>query len=197
MPKFFKGTEKKPFNYPAIIETRYNPTNWILWGILTVAIVTIVAIIAFNVLNKPFNEQTQTTPSISISSIPTEQEISYTAAFAIYTNGTFRVFTASMYHNLSEDVFIQADNPNTIRVKKTGITWDAFFKTLPFKLTKECLITGTKQTFCTNQGKTLKFYLNGVKTEDLLDKEIKEGDKALITYGNESENEIKTQLNKL
>ena len=62
----------------------------------------------------------------------TSQIVNKKASFAIFTNGTFRLFTAAMYHNLSEDVFIQADNPNIVHVKKTGITWDVFFKTLPF-----------------------------------------------------------------
>jgi len=119
------------------------------------------------------------------------------AFFAIFTNGTFRVFTASMYHNLSEDVFIQADNPNTVHVKKSGITWDTFFKTLPFSLTDECLTTGTKETFCTNQNSTLKFYLNGVRNDDILNKEINDGDEMLITYGSEHEEQIQRQLDRL
>ena len=40
------------------------------------------------------------------------QKIDRKASFAIFTNGTFRVFTASMYHNLSQDVYIEANNPN-------------------------------------------------------------------------------------
>ena len=126
--------------------------------------------------------------------IPTQTIVDYKASFAIFTNGIFRVFTAAMYHNLSADVFIQADNPNLVHVKKSGVTWDDFFKTLPFKLTKDCLTTGTKETFCSGQNGTLKFYLNGVEDKDLLDKEIKAGDRALITFGAEDEVQIQKQL---
>ena len=87
-------------------------------------------------------------PTQTPKATPIYEKVDYIGAFAIFTNGTFRVFTAAMYHNLSEDVFVQADNPNIVRVKKSGTTWDDFFKTLPFKLTKECLTTGTKETFC-------------------------------------------------
>ena len=126
-----------------------------------------------------------------------EESVDFKASFAIFTNGTFRVFTASMYHNLSEDVFIEAENPNIVHVKKSGITWDDFFKTLPFKLTRECLTTGTGQTFCDGQNDTLKFYLNGEKTDNLLDSEIHKGDQVLISYGNEKTDEIDIQLKKL
>lgn len=153
-----------------------------------------------NFSSKP-SVQTTITQQSSISEEATQSPnndlIDYKAAFAIYTNGVFRVFTASMYHNLSEDVYIQSDNPNTVHVKKSAVTWDYFFKTLPFSLTKDCLVTGTKETFCTNQTKALKFYLNGVRNDDLLDTEIKPNDQALITYGNEEDAEIAKQLEKL
>jgi len=123
--------------------------------------------------------------------------IDYRASFAIFTNGTFRVFTASMYHNLSSDVFIQADNPNIVQVKKENITWDDFFKTLPFSLTADCLVTGTKQTFCSGPSGKLKFYLNGIKTDDMLQRVIREADQALISYGDEDESEIQRQLKKV
>lgn len=139
---------------------------------------------------------------IKITTIPTattqsQQAQDIKAAFAIFTNGTFRVFTAAMYHNLSTDVYIQADNPNIIHIKKSGVTWNDFFKTLPFKLTENCLITGTGETFCSGQDGTLKFYLNGVRNDTLLDKTINPGDRALITFGNEAETQIQGQLDKV
>jgi len=121
--------------------------------------------------------------------------VEYHAYFAIFTHGTFRVFTAPMYHNLSPEVFIQAESPNTVRVQKTGVTWDDFFKTLPFSVTKDCLTTGTQQVFCTGKNGTLSFYLNGIKDEHALDQMIKDGDRLLITFGNESEDVIKKQIN--
>lgn len=133
----------------------------------------------------------------SDNSTPTTQPVDEQAAFAIFTNGTFRIFTAAMYHNLSEDVFIQADNPNIIHVKKEGVTWNDFFSTLPFKLTSDCLTTGTKQTFCTGNSGSLKFYLNGEKNESVLNQEIHSGDKLLVTFGNESEGVIKQQIAKI
>ena len=111
------------------------------------------------------------------------QPVDKQASFDIFTNGTFRVFTASMYHNLSEDVYIQADNPNLVHVKKAGITWNDFFKTLPFSLTKDCLITGSRETFCSTQTKKLKFTLNGENTPNALDLEIKQNDKLVVSYG--------------
>lgn len=128
---------------------------------------------------------------------PIEEKINYQAVFAIFTNGTLRDFTDPKYHNKSKDVFIQSDNPNIIYVKRKGITWNDFFKTLPMELSKDCLTTGTGQKFCANEDGSLKFYLNGQRDDNVLSKEIKNGDQALITYGNESEEEIKEQFQKI
>lgn len=118
----------------------------------------------------------------------------YQAAFAIFTNGTFRVFTQAMYHNRSTGVFIEAPNPNIVQVNKDGITWGDFFNTLPFKLTSQCLTTGTGETFCEGKNGRLRFYLNGFKTDNLLDLLINPGDQALITFGNENDAQIQNQI---
>ncbi len=166
-----------------------------------------IALIIIGVLGLGFSKLSQTfqnkqiltpTPStISQKTPQPEKPTEHLASFAIFTNGTFRIFTASMYHNLSPDVFIQKDNPNIVYVKKDGLTWDDFFKTLPMKLDQTCLTTGTKQTFCTGQNGTLKFYLNGEKTDDALQKEIKQGDKLLVSFGPIDDPQVKTQLTQI
>ena len=118
------------------------------------------------------------TPSLTPA---VEEKVNFTASFTIITGNITRSFKAEKYHNLSPDVYISSDEP-TIHVKKPGITWDNFFKTLPMELTKECLITGDGETFCDKKDGSLKFYLNDIENKDLLDKEIKEDDKALIRF---------------
>lgn len=121
----------------------------------------------------------------------------FTASFAIFTQGTFRVFTDSMYHNLDKNVYIQATNPNVVHVEEAGVTWDEFFATLPFTLTKDCLVTGTKQTYCTNSEEKLAFYINGVEDADALDKEIRPGDRLLVSYGAQSPQQVKDELQQI
>lgn len=119
------------------------------------------------------------------------------ASFAIYTNGTFRIFTSPMYHNLSEEVFIEPSSPNIAIVKRDGITWRDFFSTLPFSVDEKCLITGTKQTFCTNDSSTLQFFLNEERNQKALDQIIEPDDKLLITYEAENSSVIINQINSL
>ena len=141
--------------------------------------ITIVAILIFSA-------NSQTSPQIQSTSLPSsqpQQPVDFIASFKIITNGTTRVFTNSMYHNLSEDVYINSEDSNTVHVKKSGVTWDDFFKTLPMKLTKDCLTTGTGQTFCNSETRSLKFYIKEKLEPDALDLIINPGDVLLIDYG--------------
>lgn len=143
------------------------------------------------------------TPTIIISSTPTpivtqiEDTVDFLASFAIFTNGTKRSFSAPMYHKLSPDAYIEADNPEIIRLKKTNITWGDFFNTLPMELRKDCLVTGTKETFCNGLTGSLKFYLNGIKEDSLLDRIIEDEDRALITFGLDNDLDIKSQMDQV
>ncbi len=144
------------------------------------------------------NYPTISAPTNNISSTPSSDTRGKTeATFAIYTNGTFRIFTDPRYHNRSEDVFISSGNPSVINVIKKGVTWNDFFKTLPMKLEKTCITTGTGQVFCSNQTHTLKFFINGAKDDKTLDREIKNEDRLLVSYGPKEDRNIELQLRNL
>lgn len=165
-------------------------------------IITIVTVVGY-FLFSPSTRKTASTSQekevleLNNQTSPTSQIVNKQASFAIFTNRTFRVFSAAMYHNLSEDVFIQADNPNIVHVKKDRVTWSDFFKTLPFALSKDCLTTGTKETFCTGTNGSLRFYLNGSLDQNVLDREINVGDQLLVTFGKEDAEQIQKQLQQL
>jgi hypothetical protein len=120
--------------------------------------------------------------NIATDSSTIEQFKPFSARFEIYTKGTKRIFTSSMYHKQSPSVFIQADDPSRIYVTQNNIHWNDFFETLPFSLNKECLVTGTKQTFCSNEEYQLVFVLNGVEEPKALDLLIKQDDFLIIKY---------------
>jgi hypothetical protein len=65
------------------------------------------------------------------------------------------------------------------------------------EITKDCLITGSGQRFCSGDDVELAFYLNGIKKDDLLDLDIKNNDKLLILFGNYTELQIQSYFNQL
>lgn len=167
----------------------------IIYGIVIFTSVVVLSAILYN--GTIATRTPAISPNAASTAAPTvSQSVDYRAGFAIFTNGTFRIFTAAMYHERSADVFITAESPNIVQVKRRGTTWNDFFKTLPMVLTSDCLVTGTKETFCTSDEGTLSFYLNGEKTDEFLNTEIRDGDRALVSFGANSVR-IKSELDQV
>lgn len=149
--------------------------------IIMIMLFILVIILGFIFLHNSQTIQNQKTSLPSILQTPKSTSINISASFTIITDNITRSFKAEKYHNQSKDVYIEASNPEIVHVTKLGVTWDDFFKTLPMKLTEDCLTTGDGENLCNTSG-SLKFYLNEIETSNLLDQEIKQGDKILIKY---------------
>src|SRR3989344_9692600 len=121
-------------------------------GIVAGVLVVILIFVSFNSMKNVNRNDSNKPPLLASQGVPLRSQRELRASFAIFTNGTFRIFTDSRYHNKSSDVYIEGpDAPNIVFIKKNGITWGDFFGTLPMTLTKDCLITGTQQRFCTDE----------------------------------------------
>lgn len=151
-------------------------------------IFVILAIVGIVIFSLVFYRSSTTKKVIQNTPEPISQteDIEIKASFTIRTNGTLRIFTDPKYHNRSEIVYIAPDSSSTVVVKKTGVTWNDFFITLPMSLDSNCLTTGTGQTFCTDEKGDLLFYINGVLDPDALSKPINEGDKLFVDYKRKS-----------
>lgn len=160
--------------------------------LILLLVVALGAFIYFKPTFSPTNPEPSPTPLPTNS--PEFVERNDLAGFGIYTHGTFRVFTNPRYHNKSEDIYITKDNPYVINIKKPGATWGDFFKTLPMNLTSDCLTAGTGEKFCNGEKGTLKFYVNGERVDNFLERKIEDGDRALISFGKEADEQIEKQM---
>ncbi len=149
--------------------------------VVIIGFVFLLFVVVWNILKISKNP-----PANNSKAEPTQEEKSvfqeFTAGFEITTNGTKRIFTSPMYHNLSNDVYITAKDSSVVYIKKPNIAWQDFFDTLPMKLTKECLTTGTKQTFCTDSSGKLQFFINEQEIPRALEKEINPNDYLKVIY---------------
>ncbi len=151
-------------------------------AILIVLAVILILLIFFLNRNREMTDSNIQIPTQTITTTPLSTPVKFSASFKIITSGIVRNFSASKYHNQSEDVYIESNDPNRVIIESKGVTWGDFFNSLPMKLTKECLTTGDGEILCSSETSSLNFYLNEVEDENLLDKEISPGDSILIEY---------------
>lgn len=116
------------------------------------------------------------------------------ATFKVFLQGKLLDFSKPKYMVRVQEVHVEELNGDIIHKHATGITIGYFLNTLGFKLGKDCFVTDEGKSFCNAGDKKLKFYVDGVLSDDLGEHEIREGEKYLISYGNESAVLIEKQL---
>lgn len=101
------------------------------------------------------------------------------------------------YQVQSPWIHFENHDGTTIHRHATGVTLAYLFDSLRIELTEECYVFPNGQRFCTNEDYTLRFFIDGVEMDDIRDHIPQEGGRILITYGDESEEEIAAMLSEL
>ena len=81
-----------------------------------------------------------------------------------------------------------------IHMHATGIPLWVFFNSIGMDFNKDCITLENKEKFCNQGNAKLKFYVNGKPNNEFENYVFNDLDKILISYSDESEEEIKNQL---
>lgn len=103
-------------------------------------------------------------------------------------------FSAPAYQIKSSWVHFEGNDGTTIHKHATGVTLGYLFESLGLGLDDQCYEFQDGRNFCTNEDYSLKFFINGEQVDSVIDHEIQDEDKILISYGAETQEEIESQL---
>jgi len=108
-------------------------------------------------------------------------------------------FTAPTYQIKSSWIHFEDSDGKTVHRHASGVTLGYLFDTMNIGLDDKCYRFPDGRNFCTVEDKegeeySLKFYINHEKVDDIRDYVVKNGDRVLISYGNESQEQIDEQL---
>ena len=106
-------------------------------------------------------------------------------------------FSLPAYKIKSSWIHFEAQDGTTIHRHSTGVTLGYLFDTLNIGLTDECYIFPDGREFCTNEDYSLKYYINHQQVPGIRDYVFEDGDRILISYGNEDQAQIDEQLAQL
>ncbi len=106
-------------------------------------------------------------------------------------------FSLPAYQIKSSWIHFEAQDGTTIHRHSTGVTLGYLFDTLNIGLTEECYIFPDGREFCTNEDYSLKYYVNHQPVPGISDYVFEDGDRILITYGNEDQSQIDEYLAEL
>ena len=112
----------------------------------------------------------------------------------VYINDKAIDFSQRKYQLAARFIHFEEGVGDVLHTHATGLTLGHLFKSLGMDLNNNCIIF-EGQSYCNDANKRLKFYVNGQANNEFDNYVIKDLDKYLISYGDESEEEIKKQLN--
>ena len=89
--------------------------------------------------------------------------------------------------------FVESDG-TTIHRHSTGVTLGFLFDSLNIVIDDKCFVFPDGRQFCTNEDYSLKYYINHQPVSDIRDYIFEDGDRILISFGNETPEQIEEQL---
>ena len=119
------------------------------------------------------------------------------AALLIKIFGDKFDFSSPAYQVGAPQTYIEERDGSTIHKHVTGITLGYIFETLNMGLDDRCYRFTDGREFCSNKDYKLKFFINREQVPDIREYEIRDDDRILIVYGNETPKEIDVYLMKL
>lgn len=121
------------------------------------------------------------------------------ADFKVYLDGVAYDFAQEKYMSSEESALspfthLHDMNGTVIHKHMSGITLGDFFESIGMDLSRVCLTLDDGTAYCDEEGKTLKFYVNGKANDQFNAYEFDDLDRILLTYGDETKEEIQAQL---
>ena len=106
-------------------------------------------------------------------------------------------FTSPAYQIKSSWIHFEDSDGTTIHRHSSGVTLGYLFANLGIGIDSECYKFPDGRQFCTNEDYSLKYYINHRIVKDINDYVLDDNDRILITYGNQTPEEIEEQLMEL
>ena len=106
-------------------------------------------------------------------------------------------FAVPSYQIKSSWIHFEESDGTTIHRHASGVTLSYLFETMNIIIDDQCYLFPDGRQFCTNEDYSLKYYLNHKSVDSINDYVIQDGDRILITFGNETPEQIEDQLTEL
>ena len=106
-------------------------------------------------------------------------------------------FSTPNYQVKTPWIHFENQDGDTIHRHSTGVELEFLFNSMNIAVDDNCFVFPDGRQFCTNEDYSLKFYVNQQLVKDLREYIVQEDDRILITYGNEDQLAIDSQLAEL
>ena len=123
------------------------------------------------------------------------------AAFLVKVNGKNIDFSQPKYQVQSDYIHVENGDGTTLHRHSTNVTFADFLKSIKMDIDKKnnCLVFTNGTEYCDNDddNNKLRIFINGNSTNSISDYILKNNDRLLVIYGNETNEQIAKALDEL
>lgn len=116
------------------------------------------------------------------------------AAFLVKLDGKVIDFSQDKYQLRSQFIHVEKGDGTTLHRHATGVPVGEFFKSIHMDIKNNCFITDNGTQYCDNGTKKLRYFVNGIEKQSIMDYVLNDNDRILVVYGNENNNQIKQDI---
>lgn len=120
------------------------------------------------------------------------------ADFKVFLDGEEFSFNKSPFDEANKYIHLHLQNPDGDKVIHVegmeNITLKVFFESLGMTFNSTCFILDAGESFCNTFDKRIRFFVNGNENFQFDLYELRDMNRILITYGNQSDEEIMHQM---
>ncbi|MCK5345176.1 MAG: protein-disulfide isomerase [Candidatus Heimdallarchaeota archaeon] len=106
-------------------------------------------------------------------------------------------FSLPAYQIKNSWIHFEGQDGTTVHRHSSGVTLGYLFETLGIFIDENCYVFADGREFCNSDDYSLKYFINHQPVESINDHVLKEGDRILISYGDENQEQIDAQLSEL
>ena len=118
------------------------------------------------------------------------------AVFEVMLNGQVIDFGQKKYQVQSQYIHVEGGDGTTLHRHSSKVPVGEFFKSVNMDITDNCFVLDSAEQFC-NDSKQLRFFVNGTGRASINDYILQDNDRILIIYGDEDQNQLQAEFNKL
>lgn len=175
---------------------------------LIIAIIGAIIILSSVLVIRFYDDIFYTSPYPGVGKLGSDHQH---ARFAVIIDEYRISFSPNLYPKYefaNEYILLESYDGNKIHRFATGATLDIFFNSFNMQFTKDCFIVPENTIeihkkelgpaeFCNSEDTPLKFYVNDELNDEYEQYVIKERDRVLIVYGNQTEERLNERLKDL
>ncbi len=179
--------EQKRENYAAQRSSEKKKNTLIAVGVLGVVAV-IVGYAAFQ-----FATMTESAPGGPENAGELGSAHSHTGILVKIFGDSFD-FSSPSYQLKNRWIHFENNDGTTIHSHATGVTLGYLFESLSIGVDENCFVFPNAKEYCNTDTYSLKFFINGQQVDNIVDYVPMEDDRVLISFGDETPEEIQAQI---